>query len=769
MPGPKRQLTAAELASLEHAFAADPASDAFRALAEAYLAAGRFMEAMVVCKKGVKGHPDDPSAKVLLARVYADQGKDKKALEELGVVLGAYPNYTAGNLLAATLHLRGGARAEGEAALRRAAEAAPADLEVVAALQKHGVTLASAPPPAPPAASPPGAAGAPPMLARASAPVPAAAPGGATAPAPQRTASSIAQPAVRAAANDKPIPTPVPGAGQAYAQQLAEKYGTQTWGLNNAGQSTKGQKRSRAPVLATVGLAVVLLASLVAWQLFSRAHKQQVELIAGLLKETQELVGRDSFGAYRGAAEKCRAILKEDPGSLAGHAFLAYVDALRFLEHAEGDAVRGEAIINLDAGRKLGNHSHLIAAEAYLKAATGDLPGGVAGLKVELEDPARQTGLLSGAMGTLLMFSGDLEGAREWLARAQKLNPNDVRIAQQLAEQYRRRGEGYEQQAENAYQLALRLQKEHVPSQLGRALLLLERGLYEQAAQHVQQVVTGGDASPRQQALAYAVRGSVLFAQGKATEGTADEKKALELDPQSPDLPWLIGRRQLRDGEATAAVASIQRAVNGDARRVAFYVDLNRALLATPDGSKRAIELLQKATARAGDHPRNALLLGDAYRAQGDTDRARGQYERSIQLGKPYPDARVALARLHRELKNVPAALAELDLAITEYGQGGAGSAAQAYVEMADIERTRGAKVDLVFSLYVKALDKDPASCEGLWNGGKLGWEAAARGKDAESATARDTARARLERFLQVCPRDQRVTAAKAIVDAARK
>jgi tetratricopeptide (TPR) repeat protein len=259
----------------------------------------------------------------------------------------------------------------------------------------------------------------------------------------------------------------------------------------------------------------------------------------------------------------------------------------------------------------------------------------------------------------------------------------------------------------------------------------------------------------------------VLFAQGKATEGTADEKKALELDPQSPDLPWLIGRRQLRDGEAAAAVASIQRAVNGDPRRVAFYVDLNRALLATPDGGKKAIEVLQKATARAGDHPRLALLLGDAYRAQGDTDRARGQYERAIQLGKPYPDARVALARLHRQLKNVPAALAELDLAITEYGQGGAGSAAQAFLEMADIERSRGAKDGLVFSLYVKALDKDPASCDALWNAGKMGWEAA-RGRDDESRKARDLAQARLVRFLQVCPRDANVTAARGIIGAAR-
>jgi hypothetical protein len=94
--------------------------------------------------------------------------------------------------------------------------------------------------------------------------------------------------------------------------------------------------------------------------------------------------------------------------------------------------------------------------------------------------------------------------------------------------------------------------------------------------------------------------------------------------------------------------------------------------------------------------------------------------------------------------------------------------AAQAYVEMADIERSRGASADLVFSLYVKAVEKDPASCEALWNAGKMGWEAA-RGRDAESKQARETARLRLERFVQVCPRDVNMSAAKAIVDAARK
>lgn len=752
MPAPKRQLSAAELAALEHAFAADPTSDAYRPLTEAYLASGRFMEAMVVCKKGVKAHPDDPGARVLLARVYADQGKDRKALEELQPVLATYANYAAGHLLAGQLQLRLGQRAEGEAALRRAAEAAPADAEVLAALEKHGVVVAPpAPPPPPPAPAPRADI---PVLTRAAAPAGAA---------PASPAAAPAAPPPRAP--EAPIPTPPPrrAAGEAYAAALAEKYATTTYEIG-PGKPRK-KKGAKAAIVGTVGLAVVLALALGGWAWFSKAKKEQAEAIDRRLKETQELIARDGFDGYKAAAEKAKEILEIDEDSLAGHAFLAYVDALRVAEHAEGDAVKAEAMRAVDAARRLGPHSHLIAAEAWLRATSGDAPAAIADLKVTLEDPARQTALLSSTLGVLLMNAGDLDGAKEWLARAQKLNSNDVRIAQQLAEQYRRRGEGYEQQAEAVYQLALRLQKDHVPSLLGRALLLLDRGLLDQAAQSVRQALAGGDASTRQQALAAAIQGSILYAQGKKDEGAAEEKKALELDPQSPDLPWLIGRRQLRDGDAAAAVASIQRAVNGDGKRVAFYVDLTHALLATEGGAQKAVDLLQKATSRAGDHPRIALLLGDAYRAMGDADRARGQYERAVDIAKKggglFPDARVALARLLRDQKNVPQALAALDQAITEYGQGSPGGAAAAFVEMAETERSRGAKPEVLFPLFVKALEKDPARCEALWGAGKLGYDAA-KGLDESSQP-------RLERYVQLCPRAANVEAARQILASAKR
>src|SRR5512147_3069397 len=140
MAPPVKPLSPAELSALEHAFASDPTSDAYRPLTEAYLGASRFMEAMVVCKKGVKAHPDDPGARVLLARVYADQGKDRKALEELSAVLAAYPTFAAANRMAGELHMKVGEKEQGESALRRAADAAPNDPEVREALARHGVS-----------------------------------------------------------------------------------------------------------------------------------------------------------------------------------------------------------------------------------------------------------------------------------------------------------------------------------------------------------------------------------------------------------------------------------------------------------------------------------------------------------------------------------------------------------------------------------------------------------------------------------------------------
>src|SRR3954462_14354077 len=121
-PTTTKTLSPAELAKLEHAFATDPASEAYRPLAEAYLGMGRFMEAMVVCKKGVKAHPTDADPRVLLARVYAEQGKDKKALEEIQGALTVAPADKMALRLAGSLQIKTGEIEPGKANLLKAYE-----------------------------------------------------------------------------------------------------------------------------------------------------------------------------------------------------------------------------------------------------------------------------------------------------------------------------------------------------------------------------------------------------------------------------------------------------------------------------------------------------------------------------------------------------------------------------------------------------------------------------------------------------------------------
>ena len=97
----------------------------------------------------------------------------------------------------------------------------------------------------------------------------------------------------------------------------------------------------------------------------------------------------------------------------------------------------------------------------------------------------------------------------------------------------------------------------------------------------------------------------------------------------------------------------------------------------------------------------------------------------------------MALARLHRDRNNVPGALVELTQAIDEYGQGGAGGAAAAYVEMAEAERARGAQREVLEDLYKKALERDPASCDALWGAGKLEHEVRGLERRGEGAARR--------------------------------
>jgi tetratricopeptide (TPR) repeat protein len=83
---------ASDIHALEMAFAKQAHLETCIPLCEAYLQAKRTMEAMIVCKRGIKAQPEDPRGYVLLAKVYLAQGKEQKYREELQQVLAKWPD-----------------------------------------------------------------------------------------------------------------------------------------------------------------------------------------------------------------------------------------------------------------------------------------------------------------------------------------------------------------------------------------------------------------------------------------------------------------------------------------------------------------------------------------------------------------------------------------------------------------------------------------------------------------------------------------------------
>jgi tetratricopeptide (TPR) repeat protein len=117
----------------------DPASIAFAALAEEYRRAGRYREAIDVCRAGLLRHPAYLSARVTLGRALLEVGELEEGREHLEQVLKIAPENLAAIRALAEIHRRRAEFGTTEAAdLPLSSDDAPAD------------TASTSPAPAPP-------------------------------------------------------------------------------------------------------------------------------------------------------------------------------------------------------------------------------------------------------------------------------------------------------------------------------------------------------------------------------------------------------------------------------------------------------------------------------------------------------------------------------------------------------------------------------------------------------------------------------------------
>jgi tetratricopeptide (TPR) repeat protein len=315
------------------------------------------------------------------------------------------------------------------------------------------------------------------------------------------------------------------------------------------------------------------------------------------------------------------------------------------------------------------------------------------------------------------------------------LSPDDPRIYAGLGAVYRRLGQ--DNTAWKNYDFALRYEKDHPESLLGRALLMLEQDAPNYGLAHTmlkKLLESDPPPSPRQLAAAHLARSLLISrvstemaslkpdVQQKLSEATAvpldkdkaraemlkSEETGFALDKQNPELHLIKGRRLRAENSFDAAAEEIRKAIRMDASRAQFHVELARSLMSKQGGEKEAAEALVTALKTMGDSPKLVVMLGDAYRRQGKLQEALTQYQRAVKDPKAKnPEARLAMGAIYRERSDWAKAQEQLEKASQEF-LGQADRAAMALTELARVYQGKGdaAKAD---ESYQRALNADEA------------------------------------------------------------
>ncbi|MEW5742841.1 MAG: tetratricopeptide repeat protein [Myxococcota bacterium] len=749
MPPTTKTLSPAELAKLEHAFATDPASEAYKPLAEAYLGMGRFMEAMVVCKKGVKAHPQLPDPRVLLARVYAEQGKDKKAVEELNGALQVAPSDKLALRLMGTLQMRNGEPEAGKANLLKAFEADPADAETLEAMQKAGVPVpkpaAPEPPPPPPQ---PVQVAAPPVLHQT--------PGNGVAPAQQGSSPRLqpvaqhAEPPPQPRAS-RPAPPPQarpqarPAARRSYEEDDDEEPISELSEVSDPGYRKRKKKKSGASKAVFFLLIFAVPVAAAAYYGVGQWKARQVKEANGKLREATDKIKADTYAGYQQGIELADQALtidgSADTNRLA-RGLLAYAYTVRWGEHQRDESNREAAEKHIREGIEGKESSaYLRAADALFKYYSGKNDEALSTIEEWIkaaEAEKKQVGLYYLTRGIIQMNSGDLEAAKESLDRAQTITPDDPRVFVALGNLHRRRGS--DMQALTAFNNALKYTRNsHPDGLLGTAKLILDQpdpaAGYITAAKYLKTLLEmEPPPSPRQLAQAHFVK-AILVSRlstdltlytdkdfvkkletetgitsdaGKArSEIQKEENEGLALDRNNPELLMLRGRRLAYENRLDDAAAEIRKAIEMNNSASHFHVELAKVLMRKEGGEPAAEEALKKALSLVPGSPKLLAMLGQAQYRQRKFDEAKGTLEKAVSDSKTRnPEARYLLGKILRDEKKDYARAAELfDKAAQEYFQDPTQSAAS-YDELGVTWELKGDK-DKARTSYEKALNAD--------------------------------------------------------------
>jgi tetratricopeptide (TPR) repeat protein len=637
-------ISGSDLAALEYEFATKPTSEAFIPLAEAYLGMGRFVEAMVVCKKGIKAHPDLPVGRLIMARIYADQAKHQKSIEELNKLLKLVPEHAEAHSLLGKIYIKIGREEEGITLLKKALDADPQLEQARDELLKIGVDYqpkqavpeapVQAPTPAPAATPTPTAA----------APTPSAASAPTTAPTTPPAAPSAPTAATPQTPAPAPAAAPAPVAAQPARKRIADLYQEM--------DSAQNEKSKSGTFKKTIVVFAALLAGFVIYIIYTWQAGLTQEEINQHLKEGKVQFNQASYGSYKKALEHYKAIYaldKENPEALSRAAFISAVLVGQF---GEGQALLQEsAKFVAEAKIYEQDNAMLAAAEAYSMLHGNGTSSDALKILETAVKKIPESPIINTALGYVHLNKGNLSEARDFFLKGASQSDKSAFIGLGL---YAIRRSMYREGGQ-AFSRALQTDKDYVPAILKKSLLTL---IWKNSPQSINEVSANlenfdknliEDASEKEKSEAEFIK-AVLQLRNRKTR-KAGKKQVQELLKKNADnslfhfvvareLRRLGGKKRLEEAKKT-----IGKALRLDSTRPDFVLEEASILLTMKDfeGARSRAMRVQEMDTESG---LSAMLIGDAYLGEKNYSKAQQYYTEA----KKFDDVE---ARSHFKLGNL--------------------------------------------------------------------------------------------------------------------
>jgi len=639
-----------DLSQLEMAFAADP--KAFVPLTNAYLQLGRFMEAMVVCKKGIKAQPDSVDGRLLLGKVYAEQGKIPKALEEVKGLLATNPEVAEAHFFAAELHEKAGRFEEAIESFKETIRRDRKHEKAKAALKAKGIDFDPGPSPEEIAAAK--AAEEARLAAEAAAKaaeearlaeearaaevaaaVAAAAKAKAMGQAIDHMGVKGAPTGENARVNTSAVPGPVdPAFAAAYAQNLYGYPGPQAQG---------GAKKLGAGF--TFGLFAILLMIVVGVIFGLKNHREKQDQVKELLKDQLALTKKDTTKGHKKALEKLLAALKIDDSQVLAVSQYAYSLSLladRGVKEADEKAV-GDAVALAKKVAK--NHPLSVAAQMGALRRAGGAAGAEA-LGRELGDVKTLPVAVRIEVAQALAAQGKIQ---ELVALADTLDDTPDAAGFVLAGSvYRRVGDTFK--ARRALDNAIKVELDHDPGRALRALLILEQDDVVNlpvALDDVTSVLDLGKDAVGARQFGYATLGRAIIgkrARASDRETGRDIEAARLLLRNDPEMPLFEAKQAKDEKRYDDAKKLLEDAIKLDAYRIAPYL-----MLIEVGARSKKFDISDKAYADAqkifGDNLELGLARGQRLLADQKADEALAHLQTMVKT--------LDLAEVHRDIGKV--------------------------------------------------------------------------------------------------------------------